>query len=68
MMGCTYCEHSKPFSRISNRETNKNALTLSMVIKERKLCWDWSDGRKCGRDKSINFCPMCGRKLKDDAE
>ena len=57
---CDYCENHKKFL------IDKNGLLLSINKNLLYAVWDAAFGSYPTVCKSINYCPICGRKLEDN--
>ena len=79
-MKCQYCNKEKEFVEQANKrlidKRFKNEVDAMVEIDRDKLVlWvdnltyynkpDWFSTSDCLTSKKINYCPMCGRKLKD---
>ena len=82
-MNCDYCNKKKSFEEEANKhlisKSFKNEIDAIIEIDRGKLCvWvdnltyydkpDWFKSSDCLTSKKINYCPMCGRKLKKEVE
>ena len=78
---CIYCNKKKSFEEEANKriisKELKNEISVMLEIDRGKLVlwadnltyYDKPDWFKLSDDlinKKINYCPMCGRKLKED--
>ena len=79
-MKCQYCNKEKEFEEQANKrlidKRFKNEIDAMIEIDRDKLVlWvdnltyydkpNWFNTSDCLTSKKINYCPMCGRKLKD---
>lgn len=78
---CDYCNKKKSFPEEANKrivmKSFKNEVDVGLEIVDGKLSL-WADNLTYYKDddlrmksddiinKKINYCPMCGRKLKED--
>ena len=78
---CVYCDKKKSFEEEANKrlilKDLKNSTSVIVEIDRGKLVtWvdnltyydkpDWFKSSDCLTSKKINYCPMCGRKLRED--
>ncbi len=76
---CKYCENDGYYNRnkslISKTLKNKVDIDLAINVKDKKivasvenLTMNPEDNNWILPTKKINYCPMCGRKLKEDKQ
>lgn len=68
-MGCEYCQEYKHLDYFNGEDKKRNCVEITMAIVDGYLSYEVITS-EFSRSNSIrlNYCPMCGQKLKENNE